>query len=90
MRGAVKITYLNGDEDFFEVDTQVGDDPNFVENLRAFLASKDVTLVLDNEVLIIPSTAIRQISISRSGTALPEDELRSMPGVVVGAKRIVG
>ena len=89
MTGAVKITYMNGDEDFFEVDTQVGDDPNFVENLRSFLASKDVTLVLDHEVVIIPSTAIRQISISRSGAPLPEDELRGMPGVVVGAKRLV-
>ena len=89
MQGAIKITYMDGDEDFFEVDAQVGDDPNFVENLRAFLASKDVTLVLANEVVIIPSTAIRQISISRSGTALPEEELRSMRGVVVGAKRIV-
>ena len=89
MQGAVKITYMNGDEDFFEIDAQAGDDPDFVENLRAFLASKDVTLVLDSEVVIIPSTAIRQISITRSQAALPEDELRSMPGVLVGAKRLV-
>jgi len=90
MQGAIKITYMNGDEEFYAVDSAVGDDPNFVENLRSFLASKDVTIVLDNEVLIIPSTAIRQISISRSGAALPEEELRAMPGVVVGASRIVG
>lgn len=89
MRGALKITYMNGDEEFFEVETSVGDNPHVVENLEAFLASKDVTIVLENEILIIPSTAIRQISLSRSGAALPERQLRAIPGVVLGARRLV-
>lgn len=89
MRGALKITYNDGTEDYFEVDP-VGDSPDIVENLKAFLSSPDVTLILDSEILIIPSTSIRQISISRTGTNLPEAELAALPGVIVGATRIVG
>jgi hypothetical protein len=89
MRGALKITYNDGAEDYFEVDP-VGDSPDIVENLKAFLSSPDVTLILDSEILIIPSTSIRQISISRTGTSLPEAELAALPGVIVGATRIVG
>jgi hypothetical protein len=89
MRGALEITYMDGTEDFFEVDP-VGEHPDIVENLKAFLASPDVTLILDNEIVIIPSTNMHQISISRSGSSLPEAELEAILGVVVGAKRIVG
>jgi hypothetical protein len=88
MRGALKITYNDGDHDYFEVDP-VGDNPNFVENLKTFLASPNVTLILENEVVVIPSTSIRQISISRAGN-LPFAELDAIPGVLLGAKRIVG
>lgn len=88
MRGALKITYNDGDHDYFEVDP-VGDNPNFVENLKTFLASPNVTLILENEVVVIPSTSIRQISISRAGN-LPLAELDAIPGVLLGAKRIVG
>jgi hypothetical protein len=90
MRGALEITYMDGTEDFFEVDP-VGEHPDIVENLKAFLASPDVPLILDNEIVIIPSTSMHhQISISRSGSSLPEAELEAILGVVVGAKRIVG
>ncbi len=82
MRGALKITYNDGSDDYFEVDP-VGDDPGIAGNLVAFLASPNVTLILKDEVLIIPSTSIKQISISRSGEALPEEELSAIPGVVV-------
>jgi hypothetical protein len=89
MRGALKITYIDGKEDFFEVDS-VGDNPNIVDNLKAFMESPDVTLILANEILIIPSTSIRHVSISRNGATLPEAELEAIPGVIVGATRIVG
>jgi len=89
MRGALKITYNDGTEEYYEVDP-VGDAPNFVENLKTFLSSPHVTLVLDNELLVIPSTSIRQISISRSSAQLPLAELDAIPGVLIGAKRIVG
>jgi hypothetical protein len=89
MRGALKITYTDGSDDYFEVDP-VGDDPGIVGNLKAFLASPHVTLILKDEVLIIPSTSIRQLSISRGGQALPEEELGAIPGVLVGVSRILG
>ena len=89
MRGALKITYNDGNHEYFEVDP-VGDNPNFVDNLKTFLASPNVTLILENEVVVIPSTSIRQISISRAQGSLPEAELNVIPGVLLGAKRIVG
>ena len=55
-----------------------------------FLASPNLTLVLPNEILIIPSTSIRHISVTRSGATLPEEELDAIPGVFLGAKRILG
>jgi len=89
MRGALKITYVDGTEEFFEVDP-VGDQPEFASNLKTFLESPNVTLILPNEILVIPSTSIRQISLTRAQAPLPEAELAAMPGVVVGATRIVG
>ncbi len=89
MRGALKITYNDGDHEYFEVDP-VGDNPNFVHNLKTFLASPNVTLILENEVVVIPSTSIRQISVSRTQENLPEEELNAIPGVLLGAKRILG
>jgi hypothetical protein len=89
MRGVLKITYMDGKDEYYEVDP-VGDAPDFVGNLKAFLESPDVTLILDNEILIIPSTSIRQISITRTDAPLPESELEQIPGVLVGASRIVG
>lgn len=89
MRGALKIVYTDGVEEYYEVDP-IGENPNIVDNLKAFLESPDVTLILENEVVIIPSTSIRRISISRNGSSLPESELQAIPGVIVGAQRIVG
>jgi len=89
MRGALKVTYIDGTEEYYEVDP-VGDNPDFVKNLQIFLTSPNLTLVLSNEILIIPSTSIRHISVTRSGTALPEAELDAIPGVFLGANRIIG
>jgi len=89
MRGALKVTYIDGTEEYYEVDP-VGDNPDFVKNLQTFLTSPNLTLVLANEILVIPSTSIRHISVTRSGTALPEAELDAIPGVFLGANRIIG
>lgn len=90
MRGMLKITFMDGTIEYFDVDP-VGDDPDMVQNLKTFLAAPDVTLFLDNELVVIPSTAIRTISITRSATTpLPTDELNHIPGVLVGVKRVVG
>lgn len=89
MRGALKVTYIDGTEEYYEVDP-IGDNPDFVKNLQIFLTSPNLTLVLSNEILIIPSTSIRHISVTRSGTALPEAELDAIPGVFLGANRIIG
>ena len=89
MRGALKVTYIDGTEEYYEVDP-VGDNPDFVKNLQTFLTSPNLTLVLSNEILVIPSTSIRHISVTRSGTALPEAELDAIPGVFLGANRIIG
>jgi hypothetical protein len=89
MRGALKVTYIDGSEEYYEVDP-VGDNPDIAKNLKSFLASPHLTLVLPNEILIIPSTSIRHISVTRTGAALPEAELDAMPGVFLGANRIIG
>lgn len=89
MRGALKVTYNDGTYDYFEVDP-VGDDPDFAKEMEAFLESPDVVLVLDNEVLIIPSTSIRHLSITRAQSELDEKGLEAIPGVILGVKRIVG
>ena len=89
MRGALKVTYNDGSYDYFEVDP-VGDSPDFAKELEAFLESPDVVLVLENEVLVIPSTSIRHLSLTRAQTELDEKALEAIPGVVVGVKRIVG
>jgi len=87
MKGALKITYNDGTDEFWEV-APVGGAADFVDDLRAFLASPNVTLITEREVVIIPSTSIRQIAISRTDE-LPEQELDAIPGVLVGAKHIV-
>jgi hypothetical protein len=89
MRGALKVTYIDGTEEYYEVDP-IGDNPDLAENLKIFLTSPHLTLVLPNEILIVPSTSIRHISVTRSGTALPEAELDAIPGVFLGANRIIG
>ena len=88
MQGALKITYTDGSEDYFEVDPVEGG-PDIASNLKAFLESPNVTLFCSGEVIIIPSTSIRHLSITQVGN-LPAGELESMPGVIVGARRVVG
>lgn len=89
MRGALRITYLDGREEFFEVDA-AGEVDDFVQRLKAFLASPNVTIVLDDEFLIIPSTSIRQISITRAPGELDVIGLEPIPGVMVNARRVLG
>ena len=89
MRGALKVTYIDGTEEYYEVDP-VGDNPELAENLKTFLTSPNLTLGLPNEILIIPSTSIRHIAVTRSDAALPEAELDAIPGVFLGATRIIG
>jgi hypothetical protein len=89
VRGALKVTYVDGTEEYYEVDP-VGDNPELAENLKTFLTSPNLTLVLPNEILIIPSTSIRHIAVTRSDAALPEAELDAIPGVFLGATRIIG
>lgn len=88
MRGALKLTYTDGTEEFYEVDA-VGDREDFVARLKQFLSSPNVTLITDSEILIIPSTSIRRISLTRAAE-LPLAELEDMTGVLVGVKRVVG
>ena len=89
MRGALKVTYTDGSHEYFEVDP-VGDAPDFAGNLREFLESPDVVLVLDNEILVIPSSSVRHLTITRANAELDLTELEAIPGVIVGVKRIVG
>ena len=48
-----------------------------------------VTIVLDDEFLVIPSTSIRQISITRVAGSGDLSQLDPIPGVVVNAKRVL-
>jgi hypothetical protein len=88
MRGALKVTYNDGKEEFFEVDP-VGDAPDFVANLDAFLSRPTITLVMDDEILVIPSSSIRHFTISRTHAELPSEALDAIPGVLLGAKRMM-
>ena len=88
MRGALKVTYQDGTEEFFDVDP-AGGAADVVGNLKSFLTSPNIALVLDNEFVIIPSTSIRRMSITRKDVPLPLEELAAIPGVLVDAKRLV-
>ena len=88
MRGALKITYQDGTEEFFDVDA-AGGAPDVVGNLKSFLSSPNIALVLEDEFVIIPSTSIRRISITRKDLPLPLEELAAIPGVLIDAKRLL-
>jgi hypothetical protein len=89
LRGALKITFQDGSAEYYEVNPVGENRTDFVADLKRFLESPHVTLITDSEVLVIPSTSIRSLSITRVGE-LPEEELGALPGVMVGVKRVVG
>jgi hypothetical protein len=89
MRGALKLTYTDGSEEYYEVDP-VADGEDIVTRLQTFLASPNITLFLESELVIIPSTSIRHISITREGSNEAVEKLASIPGVLTGVTRIVG
>jgi hypothetical protein len=88
MQGALKITYLDGNVEYFEVEP-VGGQADMATRLKSFLASPNVSLFCGDELIVIPSTSIRSLSITRTGN-LPEAELAAMPGVIMGARRVLG
>ena len=89
MRGALKLTYIDGSEEYYEVDP-VGDGPDIAGRLQTFLASPNITLFLADELVIIPSTSIRHISITREGSNEATEKLADIPGVLTGVTRIMG
>jgi hypothetical protein len=88
MRGALKLTFVDGTEEYFEVEP-VGGRQDFVDRLKTFVASPNLTLITNSEILVVPSSSIRHISITRADE-LPLEELDEIPGVLVGVKRLVG
>jgi len=88
MHGALKITFIDGKVEYFEVEP-VGGREDMANRLRDFLVSPNVSIFCGDELIVIPSTSIRSLSITRAGD-LPEAELASIPGVIVGASRVVG
>lgn len=88
MRGALKVTYMDGKEEFYEVDPTSS--PDLAQNLKAFLEAPNITLIFEHEVMVIPSTSVRHLTMSRTDGGIPEAELEAMPGVLVGVQRIVG
>jgi hypothetical protein len=88
MQGALKITYMDGSEEYYEVDPVAGK-PDMAADLKNFLASPNVSLFCGDELIVIPSTSIRSLSITRVGD-LPEAELEAIPGVILGARRVLG
>jgi hypothetical protein len=62
--------------DPFEV-APVAERADFAERLRAFLAAPNVTLLLPDKLVVIPSGSIREFSITR--TTIPEDQLADIP-----------
>jgi len=89
MRGALKVTYIDGTVEYFEVDP-VGGTGDFVQNLKTFLDNPNITLLLDDELVIIPSTSIRSFSITRLSEQPNMEELFTLPGVLTSVKRIMG
>ena len=89
MRGALKVTYIDGTVEYFEVDP-VGGSADFVENLKTFLDNPNITLILDDELVVIQSTSIRSFSITRLSEQPGLEDLFTMPGVLTSVKRIVG
>ena len=89
MRGSLKVTFIDGNVEYFEVDP-VGGSADSADNLKAFLDNPHITLLLDNELVIIPSTSIRSLSITRLSDQPGLENLFAMPGVLTGVKRVVG
>ena len=88
MQGALKITFMDGNVEYFEVDP-VGGQADMATRLKRFLESPNLSLFCGDELIVIPSTSIRSLSITRAGD-LPPVDLADMPGVIVGARRVVG
>lgn len=88
MQGALKITFMDGKMEYFEIDP-VGGQVDMAARLKKFLESPNLSIFCGDELIVIPSTSIRSLSITRAGN-LPEAELADMPGVIVGARRVVG
>jgi hypothetical protein len=88
MQGALKITFMDGKVEYYEVDP-VGGEVDMAARLKRFLESPNLSIFCGDELIVIPSTSIRSLSITRTGD-LPEAELADMPGVLVGARRVVG
>ena len=89
MRGALKVTFIDGSAEYFEVDP-VGGSMDFADNLKAFLSNPHITLLLDEELVVIPSTSIRSISITRLSEQQNLEKLFAIPGVLTSVKRIMG
>jgi hypothetical protein len=75
--------------EYFEVDP-VGGSADFVENLKSFLDNPHITLLLDEELVGIPSTSVRSLSITRLSDQPNMEALFTLPGVLTSVKRIVG
>jgi hypothetical protein len=88
MQGALKVTFMDGKCEYFEVDP-VGGKVDMAARLKKFLESPNLSIFCGDELIVIPSTSIRSLSITRAGD-LPEAELADMPGVIVGARRVMG
>ena len=63
---------------------------DFVARFDAFLSRPTITLVMDDEIVVVPSSSIRHFSITRASKLLSIDALDAIPGVLLGVKRIVG
>ena len=89
MRRTLEITFHDGTEECFEIDA-IGDAADFVERFDQFLSRPTVTLVMDDEILVIPSSSIRHDSITRASKLVSTHALNAIPGALVGAKPIMG
>jgi hypothetical protein len=58
MRGALRITFTGGSEEYFEVDP-IGAVPDFAARLDVFLSRPTIALVMDDEIVVVPSSSIR-------------------------------
>lgn len=75
MKSIVTIRYISGREERFEVQTLPKAEQEPEARLRMFLETEALTLQTDEELIIIPRTAVEQVSVALPRASLAKPEL---------------
>lgn len=78
MQSIVTVRYVSGREERFEVQSLPNAEREPESRLRMFLEADALTLQTDEELIIIPRTAIEQIAVAMPRASLQRPELQGV------------